>query len=188
MKNLLLLIILIFAGCASHLDDPETETMEPAEELVDIRIDGNGQIILNGDTVSESSLPGAISALNIDENTRARFIIHDNAYYILVTKTSHLLHKRGVINFTTKMLGPDEFEEYDQNIVHIDVLSTGKILFQGQELHPDDLGTALSAPEYSSRDQIVSLSVNPDARYGLVTDIQEVLREQNILRIEYKTM
>lgn len=169
-------------------ESPSQDDIQPEiDEVVDVRIFHDGDIRFNGSMITESGLPDHIESLSASELTRARIIIDENAYSGLVNKTLRLLYKSRIINIHLKMLGTYAFQEYLENKVHIDVLSSGKILFNGYEIHPEDLELSLKNSELSSDTEFI-LSVSRKAEAGPVFDLQGILAANNHRKISYEDL
>lgn len=178
-----LLLVLLLASC----HPPETKRSAPAphlDEMVDLRIAGDGTIRFNGNRIHDSALASHVHALHAGDMTRARMIISEEAPTGVVTKATRLLYGQGVRRISSKVLSPAAFRDYDRSHLHVDILSDGRIFFRGHELFPADLATALRHVEYSDSVTAV-LSVGDSARVGPVFDVQQILSDRDIRRFSY---
>lgn len=185
MKNLLLLLsAILFISCST--EQAEQKNIQPEiDEVVDLRIFQDGEVRLNGEFIGESGLKSHIKSLNITESTRARLIFDETVYSQAVFHTQKMLYTNGITNIHTKMLSSEEFKHYNQNKIHIDVLSSGKILFKGNEIYPEDLNTALSNIEVKPETEFI-ISVSNQAQMGSVFDVQNTLATNNLLKISHE--
>ncbi|MDZ7774082.1 MAG: hypothetical protein U5K31_15265 [Balneolaceae bacterium] len=180
---LCLFLALLLASC--HAPQNE-QTLPPphTDEMVDLRIGGDGTMLFNGNRIHDSALASHVRALHTGEMTRARMIISEEAPTGLVMKATSLLYGQGVRRISSKLLSPSAYRDYDRHHLHVDILSDGRIFYRGHELFPADLATALRHADYS--DSVIAvLSVGDTTRVGPVTDVQEILRDREIMRVNY---
>jgi len=185
-KILLLLCAILFISCQAETERIH-EVQKKVNEVVDIRIHSNGDIRFNGLMISDSSLPSHIENLKTDKNTRARVIIDENAPSGLVHKTQLLLYKQEVGKIKFETLSSEKFSSYLKNIIHIDVLSSGEILFEGKNLYPVDLKTSLKNMDLHSSTKFI-VSVSENAQVGPVFDTLEELAENDMTKINYEDL
>ena len=182
-KLLPVLMGLLIFSCSAEPPSTEEGVLDPKiDEVVDIRVYPEGKIRFNGSMITVSSLPGHIESLRSSKETRARIIFDETVASGVVFKTQRLLHEKRIANIHTKMLSPKEFERYHQQKVHIDLLSSGKILYEGNQIHPEDLKTSLTNTEISHHTEFI-ISVSKDAQMGPMLDIQRTLAANNVRKI-----
>lgn len=73
-----------------------------------------------------------------------------------------------------------------QDEITIQITESDVIRLNGKEVNIEALNTYLS--ELPEPPEIVHLNVSPEATFGLITDVQQVLRKNDALRIRYKSM
>lgn len=150
MKLFIKIAVLLLAinGCNQPEEKPEENIpVPPALDIVDIRIYDDGRAFINGNSTNYSALPSLVESLEISEETLARFIFVMGEQTPLVYEITRLLQQHGTFNIHKIILSRPDFYAYlDQNI-HIDILKTGRILFDGNELYTEDLAFALDSPE-----------------------------------------
>ena len=176
MRSLLVIFsILLFVGCKKEIQqNKSSESIVEFEELVDIRINENGTTRINGLTVQESAISSHIKSLNLNEETKVRLVFSELAYTGVVNKLALQLGKAAPgIQLSTSMLSPEEFKIYDKDQIHIDVLSSGRVLYNGIKLYPEDLKIALNSNKDSSTP--IFLSVVDKATFGQVYDVQKAI-------------
>lgn len=183
-KTLPLLCAILFISCQAETQRIN-EVQKKIDEVVDIIIHSSGDIRFNGILISDSSLPSHIKNLKTDETTRARVIIDENAPTSLVHKTQRYLHKQQVGKIKFETLTSENFNNYMKNIIHIDVLSSGELLFQGKQLYPEDLKISLNNVEIHSSTKFI-VSVSENALVGPVFDTLEELAEKDMSKIAYE--
>jgi biopolymer transport protein ExbD len=71
-------------------------------------------------------------------------------------------------------LSAKEFLNYDEKIVHIDILNSDKLLFDGDLLHTEDLEIALNNTELPTNVEFI-ITVSERATFGAVYDVQKLL-------------
>ncbi|WP_020404643.1 hypothetical protein [Gracilimonas tropica] len=146
-----ILIFLLIYSCTKAEQQPsQKEGNIQKAEMVDVRIYPDGKIILNGEQTNFSALDGRVESMNIGDETRARFVFVTGEQTPLVYKTTRLIHQKGATRIKKIILEEEEFWEYINSTIHIDVLRSGKILFQGKELFVQDLPLALD--RYSNKE------------------------------------
>ena len=185
-KILLLLCAILFISCQAKTQRIN-EVQKEVNDVVDIRIYSNGDIRFNGLMISDSSLPSHIGNLKTDKNTRARVIIDENAPTGLVHKTQLYLHKQQVAKIKFETLTSEKFNNYLKNIIHIDVLDSGEILFEGKQLYPKDLKTSLDNIEIHPSTKFI-VSVSENALVGPVFDTLEELAHKDMTKITYEDL
>ncbi len=129
--------------------------------------------------IGEPALKSHIDSLHTTTSTRARIILNETVYTQLVVHMQKLLHENRITNIRTKMLSPEAFRNYNKQKVHIDVLSSGDILLEGNKLQPENLNISLSKMEIN-RDTEFIISVSENAEVGPVFDTQEMLADNNL--------
>ncbi|MCP9291769.1 ExbD/TolR family protein [Gracilimonas sediminicola] len=177
-----LVILSIIISCSS---EPETvnHSADNQEklELVDVRLYENGDMKINGRTLSETAF---LDVLEVNEQTKVRISSSDKVYTSLVHRLTREFANRNVGNVHFNMMTSDEFLEYEKNVV-IDILESGKIMVDGTLLHTEDLKYAVR--NESSKDFSVILSVSNEAIMGTVFDVQKTLKKSGIDRINYSS-
>ncbi|MDZ7807115.1 MAG: hypothetical protein U5K71_08355 [Gracilimonas sp.] len=182
---------LLIISCSSseikqNENKPKTLTQNEALELVDIRIYENGDIKINGSSLSESSLVSHIDALEIDQESKVRISSSDMVYTGLVNKITRVLVLKNVEQVDINMMSPEAFKQFENDLI-IDILSNGKILVDGTLLYPADLSVALKNSSDLTNDTDVRLIVNDMASMGTVTDIQKTLINNRVTNITHPT-
>lgn len=185
-KILLLLSAILFISCQAKTQRIN-EVQKKADEVVDIRIHSNGDIRFNGLLISDSSLPSHIKNLKTVETTRARVIIDENAPTGLVHKTQRYLHRQQVDKIKFATLTSEKFKNYSKNIIHIDVLSSGELLFEGKQLYPKDLKVSLNNVEINPSTKFI-VSVSENALVGTVFDTLEELAHKDMTKITFEDL
>jgi biopolymer transport protein ExbD len=187
MKNLLLLFsAILFISCST--EQAEQKNIQPeTDEVVDIRIYSDGEIRFNGKFIGESGLKSHIESLNTSKTTRARLIFDETVYNQVIFHAQKQLYINQITNLNTKMLSPKEFKAYNQNKIHIDVLSSGKILFKGQEIYPADLKTTLTNIEIKPETEFI-ISVSEKAKVGPVFETQKLLADNGHMKLTYEDL
>lgn len=146
--NFILIFMVLLGGCEKPTEKPEENIPEPsALDMVDIRIYEDGRAFLNGNSTNYSALPSLVESLDISEKTLARFIFVMGEQTPLVYETTRLLQQHGTFNIHKIILPYEEFYTYLEQNIHIDILSNGRILLDGNELYAEDLSFALNAPD-----------------------------------------
>jgi biopolymer transport protein ExbD len=171
--KLILLIFLILISCTKKVQDQQT-IEEEIDEIVDIRIFPEDQVRFNGKMISESGLYSHIQNLNISDETRARIIFDENVSFGVITQAQKLLYEKGIKQINAKGLSAKEFLNYDEKIVHIDILNSDKLLFDGDLLHTEDLEIALNNTELPTNVEFI-ITVSERATFGAVYDVQKLL-------------
>ncbi len=171
--KLILLIFLILISCTKKVQDQQT-IEEEIDEIVDIRIFPEDQVRFNGKMISESGLYSHIQNLNISDETRARIIFDENVSFGVITQAQKLLYEKGIKQINAKGLSAKEFLNYDEKIVHIDILNSDKLLFDGNLLHTEDLEIALNNTELPTNVEFI-ITVSERATFGDVYDVQKLL-------------
>lgn len=151
-------------------------------EVVDIRIYENGDLKINGTLLSDSSIPSHIDALEMGEETKVRVSASDMVYTGLINKISRELVLKDVEQIEINMMTPDAFRQFEQDLI-IDILSNGKIMLDGNLVYPADLSVAIKNNSELTNDTKVRLYVSGMASMGTLTDIQEMLVNNDISRI-----
>lgn len=185
-KILPLLCAILFISCQAETQRIN-EVQKKVDEVVDIRIHSNEDIRFNGLLISDSSLPSHIKNLKTDETTRARVIIDENAPSGLVHKTQRYLHRQQVAKIKFETLTSENFNSYLKNIIHIDVLSSGELLFEGKQIYPKDLKISLNNVEIHSSTKFI-VSVGGNVLVGPVFDTLEELAEKDMAKIAYEDL
>jgi len=175
--NLILLLPLVLTSCTKETQHNQYSNLE-IDEIVDIRIYPGDQVRLNGTMISESGLYSHIQSLNISEGTRARIIFDENVSFGVVTHAQKLLYNKGIKQINAKGLSSEEFSNYDKQVIHIDILNTDKLMFEGNLLHPEDLEIALTNKGIPDNIEFI-ISVSDDASFGIVYDVQKLLAINN---------
>ncbi len=170
------LTVFLLSACTSEpsKQTKQIETELSTVEVVDFRVFNDGKIRLNGEWIGEAGLGSHIQSLPTSKQTKARVIFDEDAPFSLITKIQSLLHKKQINQIAAKPLTHDEFVRYNQNVLHIDVLNSGKILYQGNLLHIADLEIALTN-KHSIDDTEVILTIGDEANFGTVYDVQKTL-------------
>jgi len=176
--KLIFLILLTLISCTKEVQDQQT-IEEEIDQIVDIRIFPEDQVRFNGKMISESGLYSHIQNLNNSAETRARIIFDENVSFGVITQTQKLLYEKGIKQINAKGLSTEDFLSYDDKIVHIDVLNSDKILFDGNLIHSEDLEIALKNLELSANVQFI-ISVSDSATFGAVYDVQKILAMNGI--------
>ena len=171
--KLILLIFLILISCSKKAQDQQT-IEEEIDEIVDIRIFPEDQVRFNGKMISESGLYSHIQNLNIADETRARIIFDENVSFGIINQVLTLLYEKGITQINAKGLSEEEFLNYDEKIVHIDILNSDKLLFDGNLLHTEDLEIALNNTELPTNVEFI-ITVSERATFGDVYDVQKLL-------------
>lgn len=189
MNKFLLLasLPLLFISCTSSEvnqseNNPKTLLQDETLELVDIRIYENGDLKINGTLLSDSSLPSHIDALEMGEETKVRVSASDMVYTGLINKISRELVLKDVELVDINIMTPDAFRQFEQDLI-IDILSNGKIMLDGNLVYPADLSVAIKNNSELTNDTKVRLYVSDMASMGILTDIQEMLENNDISRI-----
>ncbi|WP_142453800.1 hypothetical protein [Gracilimonas mengyeensis] len=173
--SLILIVALAISSCAKETQQsPDKYQEKEIDEMVDIRISSDDQILFNGNKISESSLYSHIQNVTVSEDTRARIIFDENVPIGTIMHTQELLYKRGVKRMYAKGFSTEEFSNYDEQVIHIDILDTNKLLFDGNLLYPEDLEIALSNKDLPNNMEIV-ITVSENATFGAVYDVQKLL-------------
>ena len=186
-KFLLLASLPLFFSCTSSEvnqseNNPKTLLQDETLELVDIRIYENGDLKINGTLLSDSSLPSHIDALEMGEETKVRVSASDMVYTGLINKISRELVLKDVEQVEINMMTPDAFRQFEQDLI-IDILSNGKIMLDGNLVYPADLSVAFKNNSELTNNTKVRLYVSDMASMGTLTDIQEMLVNNDISRI-----
>lgn len=187
MRQFLLLLLLpvLCISCSSS-EAPEVAeqvTSTPqnnALELVDVRIYEDGDLRINGEIISESALDSNLDALSFSESTKVRVTSSDEVYTGLVHRTMREFAQRG-LSVTYNMMTKKEFEVFESTLI-VDVLNNGKIMLDGNLLYPEDLTIAL---EQSTKGITVKLNIAEKVTFGMVTDVQKILKKNHPLKISY---
>lgn len=187
MRQFLLLLLLpvLCISCSSS-EAPEVAeqvTSTPqnnALELVDVRIYEDGDLRINGEIISESALDSNLDALSFSESTKVRVTSSDEVYTGLVHRTMREFAQRG-LSVTYNMMTKKEFEVFESTLI-VDVLNNGKIMLDGNLLYPEDLTIAL---EQSTKGITVKLNIAEKVTFGMVADVQKILKKNHPLKISY---
>ena len=182
MKNLLfLLLTLVFLSCAPSEEYTEAFSIPDieAEELIDIQINKEGIVRINGRSIQESAIASHIESFNIDSTTSIRMILHEEAHTGTVNKITRSLalintSNSNLVKLKTRMLSQEEFDKYLNDEIHIDVLSNNRVLYNGYELFTEDIKTALDSE--SNIHKPVFLAISDNATFGQVLDVQKQIR------------
>ncbi|WP_428235302.1 hypothetical protein [Gracilimonas sp.] len=110
-----LVISSIIISCSS---EPETvnHSADNQEklELVDVRLYENGDMKINGHTLSETALTSHLDAWEVNEQTKVRISSSDKVYTGLVHHLTREFANRNVGNVHFNMMTSDEFLEYEK--------------------------------------------------------------------------
>lgn len=146
----------VICGCSQPGEKPKEEILEAtALDIVDIRIYDDGRIFLNGNSTNFSALLSLVESLDISEQTLARFIFVMGEQTPLVYETTRLLQQHGTFNIHKIILPREEFYTYLEQNIHIDILNTGRLLLDGNELYVEDLTFALNSPDITPDKTII---------------------------------
>ncbi|WP_445666287.1 hypothetical protein [Fodinibius sp. AD559] len=187
MKKVLYIIFTVLVVSCSNGQIDQKDLQPEVDEVVDIRINADGEIRFNGKFIGESGLKSHIESLNTSESTRARLIFDETVYNQVIFHAQKQLYTNQITNLNTKMLSPEEFKAYHQNKIHIDVLSSGKILFKGQEIYPADLKTTLANIEIKPETEFI-ISVSEKTTVGPVFKTQKLLADNGHLKMTYEDL
>lgn len=174
MNHLLFLfILLLFVGCSSQTDQTSIRE-ENSLELVDIRIHNDGSIRINGISTQESMFSSDLENLDITNTTKVRLLFSDVAYIRIVNT---VLRDLATIDLESDVqsirIPQEEFANYDDHNLHIDVLSSGKLLFNGNTIFPKDLPIALAS--INNKEIKILISVSDQSTFEQVYDVQNTL-------------
>lgn len=149
-------LLLGFISC-SHQDQKPKENISepPGLDIVDVRIYDDGRAFFNGNSTNYSALPSLVESIDISEKTLARFIFVMGEQTPLVYETTRLLQQQGTFNIHKIILPRAEFYTYLEQNIHIDILTNGRILLDGNELFVEDLEVALNAPGITTHKTII---------------------------------
>lgn len=187
MKNFLFFLFTCsIISCSANSPSQKSSPPE-VDEIADLRIFSDGSIRFNGKIITENGLPSQIESLTPSKLTRVRIIFDENTPTGLIHKTQRLFHENKITNIYSKMLSSEDFIDYNQSIVHIDILSSGKILFQGIELHPENLQIGLNNSMISRNSEFI-LSVSKNAQMGTVFDLQKTLAANHFTTITHQDL
>ncbi len=171
----LLLFMSMFMSVACSEKTPQPQIVEnETVQFIDIRIYPDNMIRFNGKMLSESGLNNHIQNLNVSEETRARIIFNENASFGIIMQAQRYLYEKGVMQINAKRLASDKFLEYNENTVHIDILNSDKLLFDGNLMHVNNLEIALQNMELPGNAEFV-ITVGQSTTFGAVHDIQKLL-------------
>lgn len=186
--NVMLIFLFLMAGCSQPGEKSEENIAEqPALDIVDIRIYEDGQVFLNGNSTNYSALPSLVESLDISEQTLARFIFVMGEQTPLVYETTRLLQQHGTFNIHKIILPHEEFYSYLEQNIHIDILNTGRILLDGNELYAEDLAFALNTPDITpDRNFILTL---PEGHSESTHDrVVQILDSLGFNQVEYEDL
>ncbi|MDZ7805482.1 MAG: hypothetical protein U5K71_00025 [Gracilimonas sp.] len=148
--RLFIRIVVLWLGISSCTQPSETPDKNipatPALDIIDIRIYEDGRTYVNGKSTNYSAIPGLMQSMNISEQTLARFIFVMGEQTPLVYETTRLLQQHGTFNIKKIILPQAEFYTYLEQNIHIDILTNGRVLLDGNELFVEDITVALKAP------------------------------------------
>lgn len=185
----LLLLPMLFISCSSSEAPEAVDQVTPvlqnnALELVDVRIYEDGDLRINGEMISESALESNLDALSVSESTKVRVTSSDEVYTGLVHRTMREFVQRGLSNVRYEMMTAEKFEAFENALI-VDVLNNGKIMLDGNLLYPEDLAIALEHMDRFDKDRTVKLNIAEEATFGMVIDVQKILKENHPLQISY---
>jgi len=188
---LLALLPVLLISCTSseknkNQNDSKTQTQNETLEVVDVRVYENGDLKINGTLVSDSSIPSHIDALEMGQETKVRVSASDMVYTGLINKITRELVLKNVEQIEINMMSPDAFRQFENDLI-IDVLSNGKIMFDGNLVYPADLSVALKNNRELNEDAKVRLYVDDSATMGSVADVQETLVDNKITQITHSS-
>ena len=188
---LLALLPVLLISCTSseknkNQNDSKTQTRNETLEVVDVRVYENGDLKINGTLVSDSSIPSHIDALEMGQETKVRVSASDMVYTGLINKITRELVLKNVEQIEINMMSPDAFRQFENDLI-IDVLSNGKIMFDGNLVYPADLSVALKNNRELNEDAKVRLYVDDSATMGSVADVQETLVDNKITQITHSS-
>src|SRR6056297_2867456 len=165
------------------------------EYLADEAVISKGTVIKNYQrmllkTMEGSAVHGLVSSLNFSltkrrlqmmtqSKTRVKFILKTAMLLPLFAGLSLMLGCEPATNEIS-----DEIESVDE--VSIEILDDNALLVNEKRMTLDELEVYLS--DLPESPELVRMKVNPDAEFGVITDVQTILRKYDALRINYSTM
>lgn len=186
MKQFLnILIAGLVVSCTADTPSPPQHMQPNIDEMVDLRIFTDGDIRFNGEMITTSGLPSHIESLRPYRSAKARIIFDENVPAAVVHKTQRLLHENKITNIYSKMLSSEDFKQYNQHVVHLDVLSSGDILLEGIRLYPEDLPISLQSSMVNKSPEFI-LTVSNDAQMGSVSEVQQLLVANQFTKITHQ--
>jgi|AntRauTorckE6833_2_1112554.scaffolds.fasta_scaffold06960_2 biopolymer transport protein ExbD len=191
MKRFFILLLLptLFISCSSDQPQKNIQHVTPVVqnetlELVDVRIYEEGDIRINGEMLTESSLESNLDALPLTESTEVRITSSDEVYTGLVHRVLREMAGRNLTKVNYDMLNRQEFKAFKSALI-VDVLNNGKIMLDGNLLFPDDLAIALEQMDSSNEGKTVKLNIANNVTFGMVTDIQKIVKRNHPLEVSY---
>ena len=165
------------------------------EYLADEAVISKGTVIKNYQrillkTMEGSAVHGLVSSLNFSltkrrlqmmtqTKTRVKFLMKTALLLPLFAGLSLMLGCEPATNEIS-----DEIESVDE--VSIEILDDNALLVNEKRMTLDELEGYLS--DLPESPELVRMNVNPDAEFGVITDVQTILRKYDALRINYSTM
>jgi len=165
------------------------------EYLADEAVISKGTVIKNYQrmllkTMEGSAIHGLVSSFNFSltkrrlqmmtqTKTKGKFLFKLAMLLPLFAGLSLMLGCEPTTNEVT-----DEIESVDE--VSIEILDDSVLLVNEKPMTLDELEGYLS--DLPKSPELVQMKVNPDAEFGVITDVQTILRKYDALRISYSTM
>lgn len=176
VSYLVLLPVVFIISCAA----PEQKAADSDYFFLDIRIDNNDKIHINNQITNPSYLNEFLAESGYPSKTRGRVIFTGDVPLSSVMSVSAALKNNFSSDagpFTMVRYSRDKFESLGQEIFHVDIISENSLLFEGNLIHTEDLGTALESfmAAAQTENPVFNLTINEDLPVYLIHEIPQKL-------------
>lgn len=138
----LLIFTVILLGCSNHSNIESTDHSQSLK-VIDIRVHSNYEVVVNGESTSFYVLSNFLEEVDVDSSAHARVFFNDETAKGALSTIQGYIREWGLLTPSIRIFSEQEFEEHLSKHAYIDILSDESILFNGKEIHPEDLRVAL---------------------------------------------
>ena len=140
----LLVFLMILVGCQQRSELDLSEPEQPLK-VIDIRVHSNYEVVLNGEGTSFYVLTSFLQEVEVDSSAKVRVFFNEESAQGILTTIHDFIRERGLLTPSIQIFSEQEFEEHLSKHAYIDILQDERILFNGKDIHPENLPIALQS-------------------------------------------
>jgi|AntRauTorcE11897_2_1112592.scaffolds.fasta_scaffold46960_1 hypothetical protein len=167
----LLILTMILIGCSKQSNIAPIVSSQLLK-VVDIRVHSNYEVVLNGESTSFYVLTSFLQEVEVDSSAKVRVFFNEESARGILTTIHDFIREQGLLTPSIQIFSEQEFEEHLSIHAYIDILQDERVLFNGKDIHPENLPIALQS------------GFDPDSTTIYLTLPQDFSSDQIMLDIE----
>lgn len=129
-------------GCGKNPNIKSPDYSQPFK-VIDIRVHSNYKVVVNGESTSFYVLSIFLDDIDVDSSALVRLFFNDETAKGALSTIQGYIREWGLLNPSIRVFSELEFEEHLSRHAYIDIHSDESFLFNGKEIHPEDLRITL---------------------------------------------